>query len=111
VLIYITLFIQELLVQLGQKTTANVGKDQVMRWLQNWAVAEFSIPGDVGFGLNAVYGVPADRHEAEMLRNYVLQVRQETAARLGEKLFQTPDGKLSKWWLAFQKRKFMGKSL
>jgi actin related protein 2/3 complex subunit 3 len=46
---------------------------------------------------------------ADYLRQYLTQARQEMAARLIEKVYI--DGKPSKWWLAFTKRRFMGKSL
>lgn len=40
------------------------------------------------------------------------QVRQELATRLLARVYdEDSDGKPSKWWLSFTKRKFMGKSL
>lgn len=39
----------------------------------------------------------------EQLRAYLTQARQELALRLIEKIYI--DGKPSKWWLAFTKRK------
>lgn len=39
----------------------------------------------------------------------MLQFRQEIASRLAKVVVQ--DGKVSKWWLAFRRRKFMNKSL
>lgn len=47
----------------------------------------------------------------DSLRQYLQQLRQETGARLVEKVFATDDGKPSKWWLCFAKKKFMDKSL
>ena len=58
-----------------------------------------------------MYEPPRDRQDAEMLRQYMSQVRQELATRLLARVFDTPDGKPSKWWLSFTKRKFMGKAL
>lgn len=48
---------------------------------------------------------------AEYLRQYLIQVRQELAARLAEKLYADGTGKPSKWWMSFQKRRFMSRSL
>ncbi|KAK8086723.1 hypothetical protein PG994_001697 [Apiospora phragmitis] len=72
----------------------------------------FSIPGDPGFPLNQMYEAPRDRQDAEQLRQYLSQVRQELATRLLARVYEEGgDGKPSKWWLSFTKRKFMGKSL
>ena len=42
----------------------------------------FAIPGDAGFPLNQAFEPPKDRNEAETLRQYLMQVRQELAQRL-----------------------------
>ena len=47
----------------------------------------------------------------DYLRSYLTQVRQELAARLIEKLYADGTGKPSKWWMSFQKRRFMNRSL
>lgn len=105
--------------------------------LQVVALASFSLPGDPGFPLNAMYDRPKDRAESgknthdqittkrwslipmilDLLRQYISQMRQEVAIRLPEKVysptFPDTDGgrRPSKWWMCFQKRKFMNKSL
>lgn len=71
----------------------------------------FSIPGDPGFPLNQMFEPPRDRQDAELLRSYMAQVRQELAIRLLARIYEDGDAKPSKWWLSFTKRKFMGKSL
>lgn len=48
---------------------------------------------------------------SDLLRQYLTQIRQETGNRLIEKVFSTPDGKPSKWWTCFAKKKFMEHSL
>lgn len=48
---------------------------------------------------------------ADLLRQYINQIRQETGIRVCEKVFATEDGKPSKWWLCFTRKKFMEKSL
>jgi actin related protein 2/3 complex subunit 3 len=58
-----------------------------------------------------MYEPPHDRQEAEILRQYMSQVRQELATRLLARVYDEGDDKPSKWWLSFTKRKFMGKGL
>jgi hypothetical protein len=78
--------------------------------LLNTALDQFAIPGEPGFPLNQAYEAPKDRQDAEILRQYLSQVRQELAMRLLQRLYA--DGPIpSKWWLSFTKRKFMNKSL
>jgi actin related protein 2/3 complex subunit 3 len=75
------------------------------------------MPGAGNFPLNAVYDKPKDRNEMETMRQYMTQLRQELAGRLVERIYSpayadTLDGKRpSKWWICFQKRKFMNKTL
>ncbi|KAK4096312.1 ARP2/3 complex, 21 kDa p21-Arc subunit [Parathielavia hyrcaniae] len=71
----------------------------------------FAIPGDPAWPLNQMYEPPRDRQDAEILRQYMSQVRQELAARLLARVYDESDVKPSKWWLSFTKRKFMGKGL
>lgn len=47
----------------------------------------------------------------DLLRLYLTQIRQETGNRLIEKVFNSPDGKPSKWWTCFSKKRFMEHSL
>lgn len=75
------------------------------------AISKFDIPGEPGFPLNSVYGRPANQQEADLLRQYLTQARQEMGNRLVDKVFSTEDGKPSKFWLCFAKKRFMDKSL
>lgn len=45
------------------------------------------------------------------MRQYLQQLRQEISVRVANKVFSTDDGKPSKWWLCFAKKRFMDKSL
>lgn len=45
------------------------------------------------------------------MRQYLQQLRQETGVRVCEKVFSTEDGRPSKWWLCFAKKRFMDKAL
>lgn len=58
-----------------------------------------------------MYEPPRDRQDAEQLKQYLSQVRQELAIRLLARVYEEDQAKPSKWWLSFTKRKFMGKSL
>ncbi len=41
----------------------------------------FDIPGEAGFPLNGVYAKPAGPEEADLMRNYFLQLRHEMGNR------------------------------
>jgi actin related protein 2/3 complex subunit 3 len=58
-----------------------------------------------------MYEPPRDRQDAELLKQYMSQVRQELATRLLARVYDESEDKPSKWWLSFTKRKFMGKGL
>ncbi|XP_023704226.1 actin-related protein 2/3 complex subunit 3-B [Cryptotermes secundus] len=107
VLIYITLYITECLKKLQKCSTKNQG----MHEMYTLAISKFDIPGDPGFPLNSVYAKPINSTEADLMRQYLQQIRQETGVRVCDKVFGSDDGKPSKWWLCFAKKKFMDKSL
>ena len=77
----------------------------------------FSVPGEKGFGLGGFFAQPKDRSEsgmffsiwmlyAELFRNYYRQLREETAKRVLERVYDS-EGIANKFWLAFGKKKFM----
>ncbi|RYP19858.1 hypothetical protein DL765_003112 [Monosporascus sp. GIB2] len=108
-LIYGILFVSECL---GRIRPNHGVRDATKEVLNTALDLNFAIPGDPGFPLNQMYEPPKDRQEAEQLRQYLSQVRQELASRLLARVYEEGgDGKPSKWWLSFTKRKFMGKSL
>lgn len=47
----------------------------------------FAIPGDAGFPLNQAFEPPRDRNDAETMRQYLAQVRQEIGARLINRVY------------------------
>ncbi|OQR70530.1 actin-related protein 2/3 complex subunit 3-like [Tropilaelaps mercedesae] len=106
VLIYVTLYITDCLKRLQRCSS----KQQAGQEMYSLAHASFDIPGDPGFPLNATYSKPANSTEADTLRQFLLQLRHECGLRLIEKVFDA-EGKPSKWWLCFARRKFMDKSL
>ncbi|RYP47924.1 hypothetical protein DL768_006079 [Monosporascus sp. mg162] len=108
-LIYGILFVSECL---GRIRPSYGVRDATKEVLNTALDLNFAIPGDPGFPLNQMYEPPKDRQEAEQLRQYLSQARQELASRLLARVYEEGgDGKPSKWWLSFTKRKFMGKSL
>ncbi|KAF1812095.1 ARP2/3 complex, 21 kDa p21-Arc subunit [Eremomyces bilateralis CBS 781.70] len=107
VLIYGILFVSEAL----GKIRSGMSRREAEKSVMNTALdTNFSIPGDASFPLNQAFEPPRDRNEAEVLRQYISQMRQELAVRLLAKVYADGDTP-SKWWLSFTKRKFMGKSL
>ncbi|KAK4987488.1 subunit of the Arp2/3 complex [Elasticomyces elasticus] len=129
VLIYGILFVSEALGKIkpgmGRRDAEKVGltvtvtnprtsgwliKSQYQAVMNTALDTNFAIPGDASFPLNQAFEPPRDRNEAEVLRQYIQQMRQELAMRLLNRVYA--DGNTpSKWWLSFTKRKFMGKTL
>jgi len=109
-LIVLILYISDCLAKLGTARTVPT-QIEAGKMLNTLSVDNFPIPGDAGFALNAHYAPPASRADADYLRQYLTQVRQELAARLVERLYADGTGKPSKWWMSFQKRRFMNRSL
>lgn len=78
-LIYGILYVQDIL----GKIRAGMSRRDAEKAVMNVALdTNFAIPGDAGFPLNALFEAPKDRFEAETLRQYVMQMRQELAGRL-----------------------------
>ncbi|KAG8218557.1 actin-related protein 2/3 complex subunit 3, partial [Butyriboletus roseoflavus] len=109
-LIVLILFVSDCLAKIGTAKTVPT-QIEASKLLNTLSVDNFPIPGDANFALNAHYAGPGNRADADYLRTYLTQVRQELAARLVERLYADGSGKPSKWWMAFQKRRFMNRSL
>ncbi|XP_076364227.1 actin-related protein 2/3 complex, subunit 3A isoform X2 [Tachypleus tridentatus] len=107
VLIYLTLYVTDCLKKLQKCSNKNQGLQE----MYSLAISKFDIPGEPGFPLNAVYAKPSSPQEADTMRQYLLQLRQECGLRLCDKVFSSENGKPTKWWLCFSRRKFMDKSL
>ncbi|KAJ1831964.1 subunit of the Arp2/3 complex [Coemansia sp. RSA 2711] len=107
-LIYVILFVSQCLGKLRASTT----QAEATKALYTLAVTSVVIPADAKFPLASMYPAVGDRMESDMLRQYLQQVRQETAQRLVARVY-SDNGQAtqqpSKWWLCFQKRHFMGK--
>ncbi|KAJ7129403.1 actin-related protein 2/3 complex subunit 3 [Mycena epipterygia] len=109
-LIVLILYVSDCLAKIGSARTVPT-QIEASKSLNTLSVDNFAIPGDANFALNAHYAAPASRQESDYLRQYLVQVRQELAARLVERLYADGTGKPSKWWMSFQKRRFMNRSL
>jgi actin related protein 2/3 complex, subunit 3 len=108
-LIYATLYISECL-RVLQKSANKIQAQKDMDVLAN---SKFDIPGDAGFPLNALFTKPANKREQEEMRQFIKQLRLETGVRILTKVYENSgnDGKASKWWLCFAKRRFMDQTL
>ena len=96
----------------NEKHANTVVNREAQKEVQNISLdTNFSIPGDPGFPLNQMFEAPQNRQDAEILKQYLMQVRQELAQRLLARIYEGSSDVPSKWWLSFTKRKFMGKSL
>ncbi|OCH94328.1 ARP2/3 complex 21 kDa subunit [Obba rivulosa] len=109
-LIVLILFVSDCLQKIGTARTVP-SQLEAGKMLNTLSVDNFPIPGDANFPLNSHYAPPQSRADADYLRQYLMQVRQELAARVVERLYADGTGKPSKWWMSFQKRRFMNRSL
>jgi len=106
IIIYLTLYISACLARLAQVADVKSGE----KVLQAYAWESFALPGQHGFPFNGFFDKAKDRVEEDDFKAYFKQAREETGQRL-IKLSCTPDGKPSKYWTCFAKRKFMNTSL
>ena len=83
-LIYGILFVSECV----GKIKPQMGPKDAEKALLNVALdTNFAIPGDAGFPLNQAFEPPGNRQDAETLRQYLGQVRQELAMRLLQRVY------------------------
>ncbi|KAJ2888453.1 subunit of the Arp2/3 complex, partial [Coemansia asiatica] len=91
------------------KPTMTMG--EATKQLYTLAVSQVVIPADANFPLHSMYPQVVDKMDSDVLRQYLLQVRQEVATRLVGLVYAGGQQYPSKWWLCFQKRHFMGKAM
>jgi len=89
-----------------------VSKTAGQKELATLAMTRFDIVGEPGFPstLSAMFARPRDAADEQRMREYFLQLRQETSVRIADRVFSEGD-KPSKWWMCFARRKFMDLSL
>lgn len=101
-LIYLTLYINMALKRIENCRTEAEGTKAII----NLGLERFPIPGEPNFPLGGLFTSPQSQQEAELLRSYLKQLREETSGRLMERAYR-PNGLQNKWWVAFSKRRFM----
>eukprot|EP00262_Sarcandra_glabra_P007517 TRINITY_DN20381_c0_g1_i1.p1 TRINITY_DN20381_c0_g1~~TRINITY_DN20381_c0_g1_i1.p1 ORF type:complete len:175 (+),score=27.66 TRINITY_DN20381_c0_g1_i1:214-738(+) len=101
-LIYLTLYINVALKRLEGCRTLAEGTKAII----NLGLEKVPVPGEAGFPFGGLFAHPQSQQEAELFRNYLKQIREETSGRLLSCAYR-PNGTPNKWWLAFAKRKFM----
>eukprot|EP00802_Teleaulax_amphioxeia_P023706 Tamp_24326.p1 GENE.Tamp_24326~~Tamp_24326.p1 ORF type:complete len:195 (-),score=50.23 Tamp_24326:409-912(-) len=106
VIIYLTLYISACLARLEKAGDVKTAE----KVLQSYAWESLVLPGQHGFPFNGFFDRAKDRAEEEDFKAYFKQAREECAQRLIKMAF-TPEGKPSKFWVCFAKRKFMNTSL
>ncbi|MCL7041219.1 hypothetical protein MKW94_011756 [Papaver nudicaule] len=101
-LIYLTFYINVALKRLeGCRTLAGGTKTII-----NLGLEDIPVPGEAGFPFSGLFPLPQSDDEAELFRDYLKQIREETSGRLLSVAYR-PNGTPNKWWIAFAKRKFM----
>lgn len=68
------------------------------------------MPGDPKFPLNGLIKAPTTSKDKADLQKYLTQFRQEIGNRIIEKAFNA-EGKPCKWWMMFNKIRFVNKTL
>ncbi|CDP04697.1 unnamed protein product [Coffea canephora] len=101
-LIYLTLYINVALKKLEGCRTLAEGTKAII----NLGLEKVPVPGESGFPFPGLFTLPQSQKEAELFRNYLRQIREETSGRLLSVAYRH-NGTPNKWWLAFAKRKFM----
>ncbi|KAL8497815.1 hypothetical protein ACS0TY_021233 [Phlomoides rotata] len=101
-LIYLTFYINIALKRLEGCRTLAEGTKAII----NLGLEKVPVPGELGFPFPGLFSVPQSQQEAELFRNYLKQIREETSGRLLSVAYRS-NGTPNKWWLAFAKRKFM----
>merc|ERR1712146_616425 len=104
VLVYLTLWIQKCISVANQAS----GYSDAKRQLEAQANADQPVPGNEKFVLNSLFD--AKPAEAETIKNYFKQLRNECVARMLPVLYPEKGDK-NMWWFQFSKKKFMNLTL
>ena len=124
-LVYGLLYIGQILSRLRPQSTYA----EAVKITTQFSFEKFAIPGVPGtpgvhqevaeFALNQLYEKIEEKGQVELLRAYLTLFRQELASRLLSHVYvnavdfsgSSPNTLPSKWWITFQKRRFMNKAL
>eukprot|EP01006_Ploeotia_vitrea_P045569 TRINITY_DN66953_c8_g2_i5.p1 TRINITY_DN66953_c8_g2~~TRINITY_DN66953_c8_g2_i5.p1 ORF type:complete len:186 (-),score=93.43 TRINITY_DN66953_c8_g2_i5:197-721(-) len=100
---YLCVYIGELIRFCVKYKTKNEAKKAITQISMS---GSFAVPGEGGFCLTGFFSEAASRHEADTFRAYFRQLREETAIRLIDRIYDE-NGEKNKWWFQFSKKKFM----
>jgi len=101
-LIYLTVYITKCLQVIRGKSNLEAAK-----LLNALALENFSLPGEEAFPLGGMVAAPANRAQADQLRQYLTQARQELGIRLVQKVYPGGQMEANKWWISFSKKYFL----
>jgi actin related protein 2/3 complex subunit 3 len=101
-LCYLTVYIGECI----RFCKAHADKGKGSKELFVYSKKGFKVPGESGFSLGGFMPAPANRNDTEKLRGFLKQLREETANRIVNRIYNE-DGTQNKHWFQFHKRKFM----
>lgn len=109
VLVYLILYILECLKKILKCPNKAIATKELMAM----SICRFDIPGDPNFPreLNSLYAKPKSSTEADTMRSYMGQLRQELGTRLIDQVYASDGAPPSKWWTCFSKRRFLDQSL
>lgn len=107
--VYGTLYLAECLKQIHRCKNKKQAKSE----LYTLAVQNVSreMPGDPKFPLNAFIRAPSKSKDKADLTTYLTQLRQIIGERIIEKCYDDETSGPSKWWMMFNKNRFIGKTL
>lgn len=107
--VYGTLYLAECLKKIARcKTKKDASKEMFNMAVQNVAR---EMPGDPHFPLRVFFSEPNSSKDKNDLTTYLTQMRQEIGSRIIEKCFDDETSGPSKWWMMFNKYKFINKVL
>ncbi|ELP88200.1 hypothetical protein EIN_224430 [Entamoeba invadens IP1] len=104
-LVYLIFYISSLLLKFNGHT-----KTDCEKMAYSMAIENFALPGDGKFCLGGMVD-PLKGGEKDTVKQYLTAIRNETGLRLCEAIFKNGGNRPDKWWMCFNKRKFMNKTI
>lgn len=108
-LVYLTFYAHLCLKKIAEKKCQDLASADKI--LFNQAQEKFQIPGEPGFVLGGFFSSPKNSQESVLWTSYFKTARQELGLRLLQKIFPDPKQPPTKYWMQFQKRKFLNKEV
>ena len=107
VMVYLTLYITQCI----NAIRPTMGREDARNAMLQLAIQTFTVPGDAAFPLAGFFKAPANRGEADQVKQMLQQLRQECGSRLVDAVYQHNAAAPSKGWMGFTKRKFLNKTM